>query len=97
MRIDLHNGTSPIAANESSRGQGAASASQTASSGEDQAQLSGTHMQVEALAAQAAQLPEIRQEKVVALREAVEGGRYQVDHRQVADAMLAHLAAAPAA
>jgi flagellar biosynthesis anti-sigma factor FlgM len=51
---------------------------------------------VEALAAQASQLPEVRQERVQALREAVQSGRYDVNPEQVAGALLAHMTAGPA-
>ncbi|MFZ1160352.1 MAG: flagellar biosynthesis anti-sigma factor FlgM [Candidatus Sulfotelmatobacter sp.] len=58
---------------------------------EDQAQLSGTHVLVEALAAEAAQLPEVRQEKVSSLRQAVQSGAYSPDPEQVAGALFSHL------
>src|ERR1700691_2231575 len=60
--------------------------------GEDQTQLSGIHAQVQTLTAQAAQLPEIRQEKVNALRQAVLGGSYQPSAAQVADGLFAYMA-----
>lgn len=60
---------------------------------EDQAQLSGGHVLVQALAAQASQLPELRQEKVSALRQAVQSGDYQPDPEQVAGALISHLGA----
>ncbi len=65
--------------------------------GEDQAQLSGAHLQVQALAAQASQLPEVRQERVSALRQAVESGNYSPSPEQVAGALLSHMMAEPAA
>lgn len=65
--------------------------------GEDQAQLSGAHTQVLALSAQVAQLPEIRQERVQALRQAVESGQYRVSPEQVAGAVFAHMETAQAA
>jgi flagellar biosynthesis anti-sigma factor FlgM len=58
---------------------------------EDQAQLSGTHELVQALVAEAAQLPEARQEKVSSLRQAVQGGDYNPDPEQVAGALFSHL------
>ncbi|HVN18416.1 MAG TPA: flagellar biosynthesis anti-sigma factor FlgM [Dongiaceae bacterium] len=63
----------------------------------DQAQLSGAHVQVAALADQAGQLPEIRHERVHALREAVQSGRYQLDPEKVAVAMVRQMAIGPAA
>jgi flagellar biosynthesis anti-sigma factor FlgM len=65
--------------------------------GEDQAQLSGAHIQVQFLATQVLQFPEIRQEKVNALRQVVLGGSYQPSSNQVADAVFAHILAIPAA
>jgi len=65
--------------------------------GEDQAQLSGAHAQVQALAAQASQLPEIRQARVDSLRQAVRGGQYHPEPQQVAGALVAHMIAARAA
>jgi len=65
--------------------------------GEDQAQLSGTLGQVQALAEQVLQFPEIREEKVNALRHVVQGGSYQPSPKQVADAVFAHMLVTPAA
>jgi flagellar biosynthesis anti-sigma factor FlgM len=104
MRIDLNQ--TPQALPESSRsggatGTSAASAETRAAAssvlGEDQAQLSGGHVQVQALVAVALQFPEIRQEKVSTLRQAVEGGSYHPGSQQVADAVFAHLLVEPAA
>jgi anti-sigma28 factor (negative regulator of flagellin synthesis) len=52
---------------------------------------------VQALVAQALQFPEVRQEKVAALRQAVLSGSYQPTSQQVAGAVLAHLAVNAAA
>ena len=65
--------------------------------GEDQAELSGTHQQVQALTAQALQFPEIRQEKVNALRQVVADGSYQPESSQIAGAVLIHMLVMPAA
>lgn len=65
--------------------------------GEDKAQLSGVHTRVPALVAQALQLPEDRQERVAALRQAVQSGSYSPDAKQVAGALLAHMLVKPAA
>ena len=59
--------------------------------GEDQAQFSGAQAQVQALAGQALQFPEIRQEKVNALRQVVLGGNYQPSSSQIAEAVFAHM------
>jgi flagellar biosynthesis anti-sigma factor FlgM len=96
MRIDLNQG--PQAAPEtragSVRNAPASSNSGASPLGEDQAQLSAMHAQAQALTAQAAQLPEIRQERVQALRQAVESGRYRVNSQQLAGAMVAHMVGA---
>jgi flagellar biosynthesis anti-sigma factor FlgM len=94
MRIDLNYG--PQATPESSPGgaQKAAvpgSAPSPALGGEDQAQFSAAHVQVQELATLASQLPEVQQEKVQALRLAVGSGQYQVRPHDVATALLAHL------
>jgi len=93
MRIDLNYGPPPL---PEARGNGAQSVGVTnASAGnlldvEDQAQLSGAHSQVQALVAQASQLPEMREERVLALRQAVEGGHYESNPEKTAGAMLLH-------
>jgi flagellar biosynthesis anti-sigma factor FlgM len=97
MRIDPNQGGQPLAESNRSSSQSAANAETAraaASSGlgEDQAQLSGTHVQAQVLTAQALQFPEIRQEKVNALRQVVESGSYHPGANQVADAIFAHLA-----
>jgi flagellar biosynthesis anti-sigma factor FlgM len=77
-----------IRAQSSAAGGNSAAKTQVA---EDNAQLSGAHAQVEALAAEALQLPEVRQERVEALRLAVMGGQYQSDPQKVAGALAAHM------
>ena len=98
MRIDPNQGAQPLP--ESDRTSSQSSASQNRASGgsalgEDQAQLSGAHVQ--ALAGQVAQFPEIRQEKVNALRQLVVGGSYQRSSKQVAGALFDHMVERPAA
>lgn len=104
MRIDLNHS---LQIPESNPGSPSGTTTTAASSGahalgedvlsEDQAQLSGGHVQVDALAAQAAQLPEVRQEKVQALRQAVSAGQYDPAPEQVAGAMLDYMFAEVAA
>jgi|SRR5271170_944679 len=99
MRIDSnHSGQTASGSNQPATSSQTTRASSSAGSGrlsvnlnEDQAQLSGTHMLVHALAAEATQLPEERQEKVSALRQAVQSGDYRPDPEQVADALFSHL------
>jgi flagellar biosynthesis anti-sigma factor FlgM len=95
MRIDLNYG--PQGASESDRTSAQnAPASNNASlasiasgvAGEDSAHLSGAHAQVAALAAQASQLPEIRQERVQSLRQTVQRGEYNPLPEQVAGSLV---------
>ncbi len=102
MRIDFHYGAQP--APENSRtgekegiGTVNANSSNALKSDGDQAQLSAAHVEVGALAAQASQLPEIRQERVQSLREAVQAGHYNLDAKKTAAAMVKHMALGPAA
>jgi len=104
MRIDLNQGTQAVPESNRTSGEGSSAAGATAAShglgevlGQDQAQLSGAHVQVEALAAQAAQLPEAREERVAALRQAVTSGQYHPDPEQVAGAVFEHMIAPAAA
>jgi len=93
MRIDPNFGLQQ--APETNRNSASAAAVTTAGTGlgQDQAQLSGGHAQVAALAAQAAQLPEVREERVHALRQAVESGQYGPSPETVAGALLIHMTA----
>jgi flagellar biosynthesis anti-sigma factor FlgM len=100
MRVDLNHGTQQVPEGNSGSMQNPAanrSASLSPAIGEDQAQLSGAQVQVEALAGQASQLPEVREERVQALRQAVETGRYQPAPLEVAGAMLTYMVAGSAA
>jgi flagellar biosynthesis anti-sigma factor FlgM len=65
--------------------------------GEDQTELSGVHVQVAALAAQASQLPELREERVESLRQAISSGEYRTDCGKVASALMTHLVIRPLA
>jgi flagellar biosynthesis anti-sigma factor FlgM len=89
MRIDFSQGPQPLSESGAISPQNAAVArSSTLNVGEDEAQLSGAHVQVEALTAQTSQLPELRQERVSALRQAVASGQYQASSKSVAGAMM---------
>ena len=46
---------------------------------------------VSALAAQVKQMPDVRQERVDALKQAVESGQYQVSDKQIAEALHAQI------
>jgi flagellar biosynthesis anti-sigma factor FlgM len=91
MRIDQNYGPQAAPSAERSETQNGAAVSGAGTAGtppgEDQAHLSGAHAQAEALAAQASQLPEVRQERVQALRQVVLKGQYNPEPEQVAGAM----------
>ena len=56
-------------------------------SDQDQAQLSVDNNTIQQLKANLSQVPEIRQERVDALRQAVSNGSYQVSDQQLSDAI----------
>ena len=60
-------------------------------SSQDQTRLSVDGKRFEQLKASLSQLPEIRQDRVAALREAVANGRHQVSDQQLADAIHSQL------
>jgi flagellar biosynthesis anti-sigma factor FlgM len=96
MRIDSNQEAQRAANSEPTSSQppasgNAASPSSSSALGEDQAQLSGFHVQVQALVAQLSGLPETTQQKVNALREAVVTGRYQASPDQVAGALFSNM------
>jgi flagellar biosynthesis anti-sigma factor FlgM len=99
MRINLDQGLQPAAETDrsSTSNTQAAAPSGGYGVGDDQAELSGTQVQVGALAAQAMQLPEVRTERVQALRQAVQEGNYSPSAESVAGALLTEMVAGPAA
>jgi|HubBroStandDraft_5_1064220.scaffolds.fasta_scaffold130620_2 flagellar biosynthesis anti-sigma factor FlgM len=103
MRIDLYHEPQPSQESNRSSSRGTSvldspfASNGLDGSGEDQAELSGTLVQVLALMAQASQLPEVRQERISALRQAVQSGSYQTSPEQVAEAVLTHMIAGVAA
>jgi negative regulator of flagellin synthesis FlgM len=56
-------------------------------SGQYQAQLSVHNQSIQQLKSNLSQVPEVRQERVDALRQAVSNGSYQVSDQQLSDAM----------
>jgi flagellar biosynthesis anti-sigma factor FlgM len=68
---------------------GNASAATDNSSGVDQTSFSFDQARVQSLATQALAAPEVRQEKVAPLQQAIANGDYQVDPGKVADAIAA--------
>jgi len=100
MRIDFQ--YTPQSTTEANRGSAQNNASANAAAAaaptaEDQTVLSSAYVQVAALSAQAAQLPEVREQRVQALRQAVESGHYRAEPEQIAGALVAHMIQNPAA
>jgi flagellar biosynthesis anti-sigma factor FlgM len=93
MRIDFNSGTQAAQETKDARLPGTAgkSSAGTHELGEDQAQLSGGQVQIQALAAQALQIPEIRQERVQALRQAIQSGQYHPDPEKVASRVMVQM------
>jgi negative regulator of flagellin synthesis FlgM len=58
---------------------------------QDSFQLSGTLGQVQQLKAQLAQTPDVRSERVAALRQQLEQGSYRPTNEQIANAMISEL------
>jgi len=101
MRIDLNPTSQPVPETNRNSAQSTGTAVNSSGSGalggEDQAQLSGVHAQVLALVARASQLPEVREQRVHALRQAIQSGQYQSSPEKVAVAVFAHMIAEAAA
>ena len=102
MRIDLNPTAQPFTENNRGSAAGTVGAGSSAASkptgglgGGDQAEVSGAHLQVQALVAQASRLPEVREERVQALRQAVQRGHYQSSPEEVAGAVFTHMIAGP--
>jgi negative regulator of flagellin synthesis FlgM len=57
---------------------------------EDKASLSVDSLSVSALEAQAMNAPEIRQDKIEALRQSIQNGEYKVEPEKIARAILEH-------
>lgn len=55
---------------------------------QDRTTLSSDKNQIKALTVQALSSPEVRQDKVAALRQAVQSGQYDVSPGKIADSML---------
>lgn len=92
MKIEINQGTQPVF--DSSPCTSAASndtqQADNGALGEDQTQLPRGHS-IQALAAQVLQFPEIRQEKVKAVRQMVREGSYNPSPNDVADALFDHM------
>lgn len=90
MRIDLMNSAASQLAQESGAqavsGENSAAAASQAS--EDRATLTSDQASVSQLVATAMQTPEIRQDKVAALQQAISSGQYALDPASIAASML---------
>jgi flagellar biosynthesis anti-sigma factor FlgM len=84
--------SNPAPASANSASASAASALGSSALGEDQAQLSGFHLEVQGLIAQLSGLPETSPQKVSALREAVVTGSYRPSPEAVAGALFSNMA-----
>jgi len=89
MRIDL-NSISLNSVEREEKPKKAAGKQSSAPSVEDKASLSVDTLNISSLKAQALASPEIRQDKVEALRQQVQNGQYKVDPDQIAKAILKH-------
>ncbi len=100
MRIDQNQGPQQLTEtnrNSAQTASGSAVSASNAYEAEDQTELSGAHTQVQALVAQASQLPEVREERVHALRQAIQGGHYDPSPEKVAGALFTNMVAGSAA
>ncbi|HXZ32745.1 MAG TPA: flagellar biosynthesis anti-sigma factor FlgM [Terriglobales bacterium] len=93
MRIDLNTtvGQAPEAAESANSRLRSASAPVGNEAPSDVARFSPDYVRVQTLAAAVGQLPEVRQDKVSALSEAVRGGLYAVTSEQTAAALVSHM------
>ncbi len=93
MKIDLNSSTPDPIVTPQSNQTNATSTDQTRTDhvqngAEDRTTLAFDHANISSLVSQAVASPEVRQDKVDALRQAISSGQYKVDPGQVADAML---------
>jgi len=88
MRIDFNSTAAGQIGNENSAQAAGKTAQQKQAHLEDTASLSTDSVSISSLADQAMKAPEIRQEKVDALRQSIADETYKVNAGQVADAIL---------
>ena len=90
MRIDLYNSAASQISSEPNSQQ--VSAQNTANSGhvdtEDRATLTSDSTSVGSLVSTALNSPQVRQDKVDSLRQAVSSGQYQIDPQKIAASMI---------
>ena len=93
MRIELNNAAANQIANESTPKQiSGDKLRHDAGQVEDTATLSTDSVSISSLTTQAMQTPEIRQDKVDALRQAISSGNYKLDPAQIAGSILSEKA-----
>lgn len=90
MRIDLYNSAASQLATEANAKQVNAgnAAAADATAGEDRTTLSSGSASVDSLVSAAMSSPEIRQDKVASLQQAVSSGQYQLDPEKIAASMI---------
>jgi flagellar biosynthesis anti-sigma factor FlgM len=98
MGIEMDRGGQSVSESNQSgatNAQGSGGVLTTGALTEERAPLSESDSQVPELALMVSRLPEVRQERVFALWEAVQSGRYDVSAEQIAGAVLMHIATYP--
>ncbi len=89
MRIDL-NGISLNGMEREDKTKKAGAKPTSSPNVEDKASLSTDTLSLTSLEATALAAPEVRQDKVEALRQAIQNGEYKVDPQKIAHAILEH-------
>jgi flagellar biosynthesis anti-sigma factor FlgM len=94
MKVDLNGLTGSaldgIKSPQRTPSETASAASTDPATGEDAATLSVDGARINSLVAKALDAPDVRQDKVEALRRAVQNGEYVVDPAHIAEAMIRH-------
>lgn len=91
MRIDLNNISLPgLDREDKTRKAGTGSKAPSAPSVEDKTSLSVDTLSISSLEAQAMTSPQIRQDRVDALRQSIQNGDYRVEPEKIARAILDH-------
>lgn len=94
MKVDLNGTDASTLSSITSTQHGQAAASAVSGTGaepeigEDKATLSSDSASIEALTAKALQSTEVRQDKVEALRQAIQNGTYKLEPDKIAEAMI---------
>lgn len=89
MRIDLTQATaSQIASEPSSKPVSAQNVNVSDVAGEDRTTLSSSRQSLSALVSTAMSSPEIRQDRVDSLKQAINSGQYELDPEKIATSMI---------